>query len=331
MIPINVPLQDESFQKSYGCSPITEIPRHFRIITHLTYVEKLLRSKTPGAFHSQRLKHLNVLRNYIQQESFPRCFDVDFVPGRPCFIDNENNHCAVGHLIKMDGRGELAQKINNCHRYDLIADFQVSQLSELGQWVKTSGFSMEELAMIQPTYDHMRPRYNIPSPQPTFPFQTTHTNIICDGCRMNPLKGDRYWCTGCPDFDFCANCERTNTTHDPSHLFVKIKTPDQKVKETLVGLLKSAGHLKPPPDPEWAEYDKLDEKSSIVDVVKLLVGGDLAALPELLTKFTTADPPVVTLKVLEGLTEDDVKKIGLSLVMRRKVVSLIERRKKIKS
>lgn len=38
----------------------------------------------------------------------------------------------------------------------------------------------------------------------------THDNIYCDGCNVNPLRGIRYKCSVCPDFDYCEKCESQN-------------------------------------------------------------------------------------------------------------------------
>lgn len=34
-----------------------------------------------------------------------------------------------------------------------------------------------------------------------------HPSVSCDGCGVDPIKGIRYKCSVCPNFDFCANCE----------------------------------------------------------------------------------------------------------------------------
>ncbi|CAF3882294.1 unnamed protein product [Rotaria sordida] len=57
---------------------------------------------------------------------------------------------------------------------------------------------------------------------------TIHSNVICDGCDMSPIKGDRYRCLFCPDIDYCQSCKaasRTNyeTNHQYNHPLLCIK------------------------------------------------------------------------------------------------------------
>jgi len=33
-----------------------------------------------------------------------------------------------------------------------------------------------------------------------------HPHVTCDGCGANPIKGPRFKCQSCPDFDFCGEC-----------------------------------------------------------------------------------------------------------------------------
>lgn len=53
---------------------------------------------------------------------------------------------------------------------------------------------------------------------------SVHTNIMCDGCNINPIVGSRYKCSICKDFDFCEDCENNNFDHN--HVFIKIRSPD---------------------------------------------------------------------------------------------------------
>ena len=53
-----------------------------------------------------------------------------------------------------------------------------------------------------------------------------HFHVQCDGCKMNPLRGNRYKCKGCPDFDFCESCyQKNNESHAHSHEFKLIEKP----------------------------------------------------------------------------------------------------------
>lgn len=49
-----------------------------------------------------------------------------------------------------------------------------------------------------------------------------HTNVQCDGCLINPIKGIRYKCSVMKNFDYCAACE---AKFDHPHPFLKIAHP----------------------------------------------------------------------------------------------------------
>ncbi|KAF2141047.1 uncharacterized protein K452DRAFT_288427 [Aplosporella prunicola CBS 121167] len=51
-----------------------------------------------------------------------------------------------------------------------------------------------------------------------------HRGITCDGCRTTPIRGVRYRCTNCVDYDLCSDCEATNI-HPKTHMFQKVKIP----------------------------------------------------------------------------------------------------------
>eukprot|EP01111_Echinosteliopsis_oligospora_P014855 TRINITY_DN5700_c2_g1_i1.p1 TRINITY_DN5700_c2_g1~~TRINITY_DN5700_c2_g1_i1.p1 ORF type:complete len:473 (-),score=88.49 TRINITY_DN5700_c2_g1_i1:59-1477(-) len=54
--------------------------------------------------------------------------------------------------------------------------------------------------------------------------EAKHEKVWCDVCKISPVVGIRYKCYNCPDFDLCQKCEQS-TVHDPSHIFLKIKSP----------------------------------------------------------------------------------------------------------
>ncbi|KAI8877423.1 hypothetical protein K501DRAFT_230268 [Backusella circina FSU 941] len=59
-----------------------------------------------------------------------------------------------------------------------------------------------------------------------FSEQTTHHGVHCDNCHCL-VKGIRYKCGHCPDFDLCERCESTSS-HDKTHILLKIRTPLQE-------------------------------------------------------------------------------------------------------
>ncbi len=51
-----------------------------------------------------------------------------------------------------------------------------------------------------------------------------HRGIHCEGCGDRPIRGVRWHCLNCPDFDLCSTCEVDND-HIKTHVFAKIKIP----------------------------------------------------------------------------------------------------------
>ena len=49
-----------------------------------------------------------------------------------------------------------------------------------------------------------------------------HWNYICDGCGMAPIKGIRYHCNDCDDYDFCEKCH-SEKKHKEGHKFLSIE------------------------------------------------------------------------------------------------------------
>ncbi|KAK5650580.1 hypothetical protein RI129_001609 [Pyrocoelia pectoralis] len=52
----------------------------------------------------------------------------------------------------------------------------------------------------------------------------THEGVICNGCGLTPIKGVRFKCKVCNNFDFCENCFYTKKNH--RHSFNRILEPD---------------------------------------------------------------------------------------------------------
>ncbi|XP_059169219.1 uncharacterized protein LOC131951000 isoform X2 [Physella acuta] len=51
-----------------------------------------------------------------------------------------------------------------------------------------------------------------------------HVGIRCMVCNRD-IVGIRYMCGNCDDYDLCETCEDTANTHDPTHVFLKLRYP----------------------------------------------------------------------------------------------------------
>eukprot|EP00835_Amoeboradix_gromovi_P001188 NODE_49_length_27162_cov_0.380039.p8 type:complete len:349 gc:universal NODE_49_length_27162_cov_0.380039:21980-23026(+) len=51
-----------------------------------------------------------------------------------------------------------------------------------------------------------------------------HRGITCNNCGASPVKGIRYKCMNCEDYDICSNCLLMDT-HNPNHIFGRITIP----------------------------------------------------------------------------------------------------------
>lgn len=51
-----------------------------------------------------------------------------------------------------------------------------------------------------------------------------HRSVTCNHCGMSPLRGFRFKCANCVDFDVCSACEALDI-HFKTHTFIKIRIP----------------------------------------------------------------------------------------------------------
>jgi hypothetical protein len=102
---------------------------------------------TPSARFS-RARLLDELHDYWQAGVFPRNTG-HAGERRPYFIDDEGRACAVGALVIRSGHAELAARVDRNFHTDYVPDMPDA---ELLAWAATHGFSVAELALIQPTY-----------------------------------------------------------------------------------------------------------------------------------------------------------------------------------
>ena len=149
---INAVIGDKSYIERYGLLPEDEVPDSVRIKVHLNYVEEQLRKRPTNHLteeqKSNRTKNLDLLRKYRKAGDFPYN-DGHPDARRPTFIDKNGHICAVGFLAEQTLGRDVVMTLNQDYKYAYIQQIDHPVFKN---WVKSSGFTLEELAMIQPMY-----------------------------------------------------------------------------------------------------------------------------------------------------------------------------------
>jgi hypothetical protein len=145
-------LGDDSFVAANGRAPADDHGEKVRMKLHLQHVRALLASQpaTRPDLAARRAELLGYLDDYIAKGITPRNTTL---PWRTAvFIDDDNAICAVGYLIERSTGGRaLPEKIAAAHRYDFLEDIAAA-MPEVDAWIRASGFTLDELASIQPAY-----------------------------------------------------------------------------------------------------------------------------------------------------------------------------------
>ena len=162
---INAIVGDASFLEAHGRAPTAEDDELERIRTHLLWIEARLRETSTAhlgpELRARRARSLDVLHAYALAGEFPH-HDAGAAAGRrPRFIDAHGRICAVGRLIEASAGRALAEDVSARHELDYLS--AMGDHAELMAWAAQSGFTLEELASIQPTYEWREPR---PEPPP---------------------------------------------------------------------------------------------------------------------------------------------------------------------
>jgi hypothetical protein len=128
-----------------------------RIADHLHRVADRLAERTAPTLvegpSQRRLALLDTLQAYADRGRFPL---NNTVPGRtPVFIDEQGTACAVGQLMIGSGHEALAEQIRKEMNLAYVYDID---LPEVAVWARDHGFTIDELAWIQPTYHFERIR-----------------------------------------------------------------------------------------------------------------------------------------------------------------------------
>jgi hypothetical protein len=98
-----------------------------------------------------RAENLERLRAYALAGQFPQNLTDNKLT--PVFVDDRDVPCAVGHLMRESGAGELVERIRQTDNLVQLSRGLPHPLHcEILAWVRTSGLTVAECALIQPAY-----------------------------------------------------------------------------------------------------------------------------------------------------------------------------------
>jgi hypothetical protein len=98
-----------------------------------------------------RARHLDRLHAYWKAGVFPRNEQLPIVGN--VWRDSSGHLCAAANLINLDGHTELVDRTAKENNFVRLADVKEGDLHE---WILQSGFTQEEVAMIQVPYMPIR-------------------------------------------------------------------------------------------------------------------------------------------------------------------------------
>jgi hypothetical protein len=124
-----------------------------RVHAHFLRVERRVRRASPRRLGPvQRLTRallLDELGQYRRAQRYP--INRDFAGKQvPYFIDEAHTRCAVAHLLEVGGQAALVQKISRERNHARVRE--LANEAALVSWLRAAGLSLEEAALIQPSY-----------------------------------------------------------------------------------------------------------------------------------------------------------------------------------
>jgi antitoxin component YwqK of YwqJK toxin-antitoxin module len=165
---------------------------------HLSHVIPILQTNDVPELSvdqlSMRIRLIEVLDGYRIAGEFPL---NEYVHERiPVFIDKYDTYCAVGYLMRASGYNDLARAISADNNLAWVKEIRVEGLAA---WQELSGFSLEELKLIQGAYDIYYPdAYLLPNKYevPQKPEVVVRYFDDARGRQPKDLASATIWCKG---------------------------------------------------------------------------------------------------------------------------------------
>ena len=180
--PLNAVIGDRGW---VGVNPTA--PDRERIAAHLTHVEGVLREASqpyPEPIRARRLEILDHLTRYRLDGAFPHnTYAADRVP---VFVDADGRRCAVAALAEHDLGAAAIQRVASRFRLAEIGDIRDPGLTA---WIAGSGFTVRELATIQPSYRPEQPSRPMTREQLETSAVTLGANLAQQICEAELVPG----------------------------------------------------------------------------------------------------------------------------------------------
>ena len=128
-----------------------------RVTVHLQNAERVASSRDVSSLDPLRQLVrellLSELANYRAAGRFPK--NPGFAELTPTFVDTEGTRCAMAHLLEAGGERDLVAKIAAERNYARVKELADEPL--LLAWLDAAGLTVEEAAVIQPSYSCTTP------------------------------------------------------------------------------------------------------------------------------------------------------------------------------
>ena len=123
---------------------------HFAAALHLLRSHEL--APLGVAQRITRALLLDEIERYAAHGVFP---ENRHFPGerRPTFIDEDGTQCAVARLMHLTGAEALALEVQERTNFAAVPEIALDE--RVRQWAEAAGFTIEELAVLQPAYCHI--------------------------------------------------------------------------------------------------------------------------------------------------------------------------------
>ncbi|HWL87926.1 MAG TPA: hypothetical protein VNO21_19115 [Polyangiaceae bacterium] len=153
---MNPVIGDVSFVEAFGRSPTAHDDLVLRVRTHLAYVEARLRQRDVSALspvrRASRAALLELLHRYWRAGAFPA--GESAVGYLPTFVDSRGVRCAVAYLVEQTAGPDVVARLDRDFHNAFVAQIDAP---EFEAWAAASGFTKEELVLVQPSYPPTQP------------------------------------------------------------------------------------------------------------------------------------------------------------------------------